>query len=123
MEAATLLEIIDTQVLSALERELHKRTGLHQSLDSVKMSSKQTKRRLDSLLSSYEQLLASRDQLEADLNTSEGLGEDELKKSKHLSEKLFPQMQKLRQVCDEVESQVSDDLWPLPKYREILFLR
>lgn len=123
MEASTLLEMIDTQVLSALERELQKRTKLQQSLDSVKMSSKQTKKRLDYLVSYYEQLLASRDQLQADLETSEGLGEDELKKSKHLSAKLFPQMQKLRQLCDEIESQVSDDLWPLPKYREILFLR
>ena len=25
-------------------------------------------------------------------------------------------------VCDELESIVADDYWPLPKYREMLFL-
>ncbi len=31
-------------------------------------------------------------------------------------------MAELRQACDELESVVSDDLWPLPKYREMLFI-
>ncbi len=31
-------------------------------------------------------------------------------------------MQELRGVCDELESLISDDVWPLPKYREMLFL-
>ncbi len=31
-------------------------------------------------------------------------------------------MVEVRHVCDELESIVSDDLWPLPKYREMLFL-
>jgi glutamine synthetase len=27
----------------------------------------------------------------------------------------------LREVADELETLVSDELWPLPKYRELLF--
>jgi glutamine synthetase len=123
MEAATLLEMIDTQVLSAVESELQKRTHLYQSLESLKMSSKTMKKRLDLFMSSYEALLSAREQLQEELKNSFGHAEEEQKKAKHLSEKLFPQMEKLRLICDDIESQVSDELWPLPKYREILFLR
>jgi glutamine synthetase len=30
-------------------------------------------------------------------------------------------MLKVREIVDWLEGQVEDDLWPLPKYREMLF--
>ncbi|NCN26631.1 glutamine synthetase type III [bacterium] len=39
------------------------------------------------------------------------------------SKEVRPAMEKLRDHCDVLESRVSDDLWPLPKYREMLFIR
>ena len=30
-------------------------------------------------------------------------------------------MDNVRSLCDELELKIADDLWPLPKYREILF--
>ncbi len=35
---------------------------------------------------------------------------------------VIPAQSELRVVADELEAVVSDDLWPLPKYRELLFL-
>ena len=35
---------------------------------------------------------------------------------------LQPSMEKLRKACDHAETLVADDLWPLPKYREMLFM-
>ncbi len=35
---------------------------------------------------------------------------------------VIPAMQKVREACDSLELIVDDDLWPLPKYREILFI-
>jgi glutamine synthetase type III len=32
-------------------------------------------------------------------------------------------MQSLREIADELETQVSADLWPLPSYRELLFIK
>jgi glutamine synthetase len=37
-------------------------------------------------------------------------------------DKVLPAMQKLREVCDALETIVDDELWPLPKYRELLFV-
>jgi glutamine synthetase len=34
---------------------------------------------------------------------------------------VIPAQAKLREVADELETLVADDLWPLPKYRELLF--
>ncbi|MEO8571506.1 MAG: glutamine synthetase type III, partial [Chloroflexota bacterium] len=34
---------------------------------------------------------------------------------------VIPAQEKLRAVVDELETLVADDLWPLPKYRELLF--
>ncbi len=34
---------------------------------------------------------------------------------------VIPAQNKLREVADELETVVADDLWPLPKYRELLF--
>jgi glutamine synthetase len=34
---------------------------------------------------------------------------------------VIPAQEALRAVVDELETLVADDLWPLPKYRELLF--
>ena len=34
---------------------------------------------------------------------------------------VIPAQDALREVADELETLVADDLWPLPKYRELLF--
>jgi glutamine synthetase len=34
---------------------------------------------------------------------------------------VIPAQERLRGIADELETVVADDLWPLPKYRELLF--
>ena len=48
--------------------------------------------------------------------------DDLLKKAKALAYEVAPAMEALRAVSDSLEVVVEDSLWPLPKYREILFL-
>ena len=38
-------------------------------------------------------------------------------------EQVLPFFEKIRYEVDKLELIVSDELWPLPKYRELLFLR
>jgi glutamine synthetase len=51
------------------------------------------------------------------------LDEDELKAAKCAREKVFPLMNKLREHGDRLETLVAGDLWPLPTYRELLFIK
>ncbi|MBC7816482.1 MAG: glutamine synthetase type III, partial [Planctomycetaceae bacterium] len=48
---------------------------------------------------------------------------DLLAHAKHYRDEVCPAMLKVRGVADELEQIVADDLWPLPTYREILFIR
>ncbi len=41
--------------------------------------------------------------------------------AKAFKDKVIPAQQALREVADELETLVADELWPLPKYRELLF--
>ena len=45
-----------------------------------------------------------------------------LEKAEYYCKKLIPAMKEVRKSADELEKIVSDELWPLPKYREILFI-
>lgn len=47
---------------------------------------------------------------------------DELKKAEFYAHNVAPAMDELRAIVDELEAQVADDAWPLPKYREMLFI-
>jgi glutamine synthetase len=48
--------------------------------------------------------------------------ENEESKAHKIASDLKPAMESLRTQCDQLETIVADDFWPLPKYREMLFL-
>ncbi len=43
--------------------------------------------------------------------------------ARHMHDKVLPTMNKLRDLGDRIELTVEDSLWPLPTYREMLFVR
>ena len=43
--------------------------------------------------------------------------------AKHLCEKVLPAMNEVRSYADALEAVVADDLWALPSYQEMLFIR
>ncbi|MDZ4831774.1 MAG: glutamine synthetase III [Phycisphaerae bacterium] len=45
------------------------------------------------------------------------------KHMRQIRDELFPAMQTCRQICDELERTMPDDIWPLPTYAEMLLLR
>jgi glutamine synthetase len=48
---------------------------------------------------------------------------DLLSHAKHAKEGILAAMLEVRETADRLEGMVSDDLWPLPTYREMLFIR
>ena len=44
-------------------------------------------------------------------------------KSKAYFRKVLPYLYTIRRHCDKLELLVEDELWPLPKYRELLFTK
>ena len=43
--------------------------------------------------------------------------------AKYLQSEVGPQMLAVREVADQLEGLVTDDLWPLPSYQEMLFIK
>jgi glutamine synthetase len=48
---------------------------------------------------------------------------DILEHAKYMRDTVVPAMAAMREVADTLEKVVADDLWPLPKYSEILFIK
>ena len=48
---------------------------------------------------------------------------DPVRHAEQLSRQLKPAMARLRETGDAIESQVAADVWPLPTYRDLLFLK
>jgi len=48
---------------------------------------------------------------------------DTLAHAKHFRDDVIPAMLAVRAAGDKLESIVADDLWPLPTYQEMLFLK
>jgi glutamine synthetase len=55
-------------------------------------------------------------------NAHEASG-DGLEHSRHFCKSVLPAMQQVREVADSLEAIVADDLWPLPTYQEMLFIK
>jgi glutamine synthetase len=59
----------------------------------------------------------------ANLEDSYPEDDDILVQAKYMQENVIPAMDAVRAVADQLEKMVADDLWPLPKYSEILFIK
>ena len=49
--------------------------------------------------------------------------EEGLELAKYMRDTVVPAMASTREVADRLERIVADDLWPLPKYSEMLFIK
>jgi glutamine synthetase len=45
------------------------------------------------------------------------------KHARYMRDKVVPAMAKLREVGDEIEVRTPHEIWPLPTYREMLFVK
>ena len=50
-------------------------------------------------------------------------GDDVHSKSKHMKDNVIPAMAGVRAAADRLERVLPDDLWPLPRYRDMLFVK
>ena len=55
-------------------------------------------------------------------NLAENQPEELEPHAEYMRDAVIPAMVAVRQAADKLEKVVADDLWPLPKYSEILFI-
>jgi glutamine synthetase len=121
IEGETTADIGNTMILPAAIRYLNEllaisERGSAQGLDVGGVS--KTLREVNGLINELSQAL---DALVA-VNAEEG-GEDVESKAHHMHDKIIPAMAAVRAAADRLEKVIPDDYWPMPTYRDMLFVK
>ncbi len=120
IEAETLETIVQTQILPAAYQYS---TVLAEGVAAakaigLKAPQEEVLARLYQTLSSAQAELKKLDRTLGQIRSNES----EEAKADLIAAELKPVMDSLRKECDQLENMVADGYWPLPKYREMLFL-
>lgn len=119
IELNTMVEMVKSYVIPALERQIARSHQAYQALQE-----EAAKKAMTARLKAMEFTLVA---ILGELHSLETLlaeifeGEGETKRMKRLATQALPCASKLRDASDSAEQMVADDLWPIPKYREMLF--
>jgi glutamine synthetase len=123
IEGQSALSIARTMILPAAQRT---QLTVAQSVVAAKsagMKVKAQEQRLRDLCALIDAFVEAIDDLKAEFEHAEAHDASPDKHAKTYRDKVVPAMGKLRVLADQLETMVDDAEWPLPKYREILFLQ
>lgn len=122
IEAKCMFDLFNTQILPAAikhQKEVAKSLKLLKEMVGVKKGKEQM-RELEALSDAIDEAIAQAMRLEEARSNADKLSG--AKRAQAFSKKVLPEAESLRSLVDFIESKVDDTLWPLPKYRELLFL-
>jgi glutamine synthetase len=120
IEAETMVSIARCQILPAALRHQQR---LAETVTSTKAAGVECADTTASLRSFVELVTKLRAATAAVEQAAAHHDADPIKHAAQISRELKPVMAELRSVVDTLESLVAADLWPLPTYRDLLFLK
>ncbi len=121
IELHTLREMVDTQVLPAA---LSYSGSLARAASDAKSAGIKVIPQIEvanELNAMVVDLQKHRTALGKTIDKAESMHDDLVKQAEHLTTAGAFAIQMVRNSCDALELSISDDAWPLPKYREMLF--
>ncbi|HEY1957905.1 MAG TPA: glutamine synthetase III [Polyangiaceae bacterium] len=121
IEVETLTQLVDTVVLPAALQyhgKLAEGAAAAKAAGFAATPQKESAERIAHLCD----LLQTRKKNLGEVFSKAEAHEDHDAKAAALAQDVAQSMVEVRRVCDEIEGLVSDAMWPLPKYREMLFL-
>jgi glutamine synthetase len=124
LEAETLAEIVVTAVVPAAEKQLASTAAAARALAELGGTVRHEAygARVAALAAGLESALMGVARVHALLAELDQL-HDEAKRCARLGSEMRPLMAEVRAAADALELLVDDELWPLPKYREMLFVK
>jgi glutamine synthetase len=112
IEASCALDIARTMVLPAAVRYLGELDGASKSRGAATVAER-VAGLVDGLVDAMDALEAAQHEAHEQASVQE--------EARVVVDRVIPAQAALRDVADRLEAVVSDELWPLPKYRELLF--
>jgi glutamine synthetase len=111
IESETAASIARTQILPAAVRQINelRMAGLEELIEEIEPVVKELHFALRGL---------------EDVNLKDNQDDSKPEKwAAYMHDRVIPAMEDVREVSDRLEKIVADDLWPLPKYSEMLFIK
>jgi glutamine synthetase len=121
IEGETTADLARTMVLPAAIRYLNELSAAAEHMSEIGGKSNGTLRvikELGGMINDLTDALATLVEQNAELG-----GEDVHSKAYHMRDNIVPAMARVRTVVDQLEKIVPDDLWPMPRYRDMLFIK
>ena len=125
IESKLMLEMFRTMILPAAiktQKDWAKSITLSRSATGKKRSLPGQTRALEALSDAIEEAIKHADQLDKSRCTA-SKAKDLSKQADVYANKILTKADRLREVVDVVETLTDDHYWPMPKYRELLFLK
>ena len=123
IEAQSLLSITNTVVLPAAQKHLGVVAEAVASAKAQGLAVTAQAQRLETTVQLVEQLCERVEDLGAKFERAEAMEETPAEQARVFHDDVFRVMNEVREAADGLETLVDDSLWPLPKYREMLFLQ
>ncbi len=121
IELHTMREMVDTIVLPAAFEYVSILTSSAAEAKSAGIKVVPQIEAANSIGQKIEDLQKRRAKLNDVIERAEGMHDEAEKQAKMLTHAGADTMADVRAACDAIELAISDDCWPLPKYREMLF--
>lgn len=122
IEAKTLGMMVTQYVIPAGQQYLTQLGATLQAASVAGAACSGAKESFKEVANCVESLYTLTSKLHTTVEAAGGAG-DPQKVAEGFAEKVAPSMLEIRKIADKLETLVPDELWPLPKYREMLFLR
>ena len=122
IEGQSALSIARTMILPAAQKT---QRDVADSLSSAKihgLAIEKQSERLRDMTMRIEALVTCIDELASVFESAEAHEGSEFDHAKTYRDMVVPAMGRLREEADQLETMTDDEYWPLPKYRELLFL-
>jgi glutamine synthetase len=121
IEADTAILMARTLVLPAVTRHQSELAEALAGIEVTDIESPEQRHEFEHFVGLAAKVRQRTDTLEKALQSHEG--DSVLAHARHIRSHVLPAMLALREVVDELETRVAADLWPLPTYREMLFIK
>ncbi len=121
IEGETTADLARTMVLPAAVRYLNELLSAAERTGQIGGKASGTLRAIHDLNGLIDELTQAISVL---VEQNEELGGDDVhSKAHHMRDNIVPAMAAVRVVVDRLEKIIADDLWPMPRYRDMLFIK
>ena len=121
IEGETTADMARTMLLPAAIRYLNELQETIAGTEAAGISAVGVRRTAEEVAGLVDELATALQHLVA--QNAELGGDDVHSKAHHMRDHIVPAMSAVRQVADRLEKVVPDDLWPIPTYRDMLFVK